>query len=156
VNVKVPYNYQDNVVEFVAAVEDTSVMTDASSNRVVVNERTGTVVVGRDVRISAVAVTHGNISVQIQNSFETTVSTVQASTYPPEGRLVSNSVGTTVQGEGVVGKEGVPQVVALPEGTDINELVKALNSLGVSPKDLIAILQAIKEAGALQAEIEII
>lgn len=155
IKVDMPDVYKDNIVKLIAQIESLSVNPDTVA-KVIINERTGTVVVGRDVRISAVAVTHGNISVQIQNSFETTISTVQASTYPPEGRLMSNSVGTTIQGEGVVTKEGFPQVVALPEGTDINELVKALNSLGVSPKDLIAILQAIKEAGALQAEIEVI
>ncbi len=154
IRVEIPDDYKNNLVKLIAQIESLPVNPDTTA-KVVINERTGTVVVGRDVRISTVAVTHGNISVTVQNKFENTVSTVQSAAYPPKGELISNSIVTRVDGEGTV-KDGLSQMLVLDEGADINELVKALNALGVPPKDLIAILQAIKEAGALQAEIEVI
>jgi len=149
VKVAIPQEYAQDTVKLIARIETLPITPDSIA-KVVINERTGTVVAGKEVRISAVAVTHGNISVQIQNQFETTESTVQMRRYPPKGELVSNSVSTTVSGEGTT------KMVVLDEGVNIYDLVKALNSLGVSPKDLIAIIQAIKEAGALHAELQII
>jgi flagellar P-ring protein FlgI len=154
IQVGIPVEYKDNIVKLVAQLESLTVNPDTVA-KVIINERTGTVVVGRDVRISAVVVSHGNISVSVQNKFETTVSTVQAAAYPPKGELTSDSVTTRVVGNGIV-KDGFPRAVLLEEGSSIHDLVNALNALGVGPSDLIAILQAIKEAGALQAEIEVI
>lgn len=149
IKVDIPQKYNNNIVELISQIERLMVTPDTIA-KVVINERTGTVVANRDVRISTVAVTHGNISVQIQTKKELTESTVQAKSYPPKGVLISNTDSTTITGE------GTKEMVVLDEGVDIYELVKALNALGVSPKDLIAILQAIKEAGALQAELVII
>lgn len=149
VKVTIPQEYAQDTVKLIARLETLPITPDSIA-KVVINERTGTVVAGKEVRISAVAVTHGNISVQIQNQLSTTESTVQARRYPPKGELVSNSVSSTVSGEGTT------KMVVLDEGVNIYDLVKALNSLGVSPKDLIAIMQAIKEAGALHAELQII
>lgn len=149
IKVSIPAEYGNDLVRLIATIETLSVMPDAIA-KVVINERTGTVVAGKDVRISAVAVTHGNISVQIQAQYGVTQSTVQARRYPPSGELVSNSESSTVTGE------GTKEMVVLDEGVNIYDLVKALNTLGVAPKDLIAILQAIKEAGALHAELQIL
>jgi flagellar P-ring protein precursor FlgI len=149
IKVDVPQDYHDNIIGLIARVESLPINPDTIA-KVIINERTGTIVVGRDVKISSVAVTHGNITVQIQSSHELSEATVQSRNYPPKGELVSNSDSKTVSGEGMT------HMVVLEEGVNINELVKALNALGVAPKDLIAILQAMKEAGALQAEIVVI
>lgn len=149
IRVAIPSDYQGNVVGLISQIEGLSVSPDMAA-RVIINERTGTIVAGKDVRISTVAITHGNISVQVQSKKELTESTVLAKTYPPKGELTSNSDTVNIAGEGTT------KMVVLDEGANLNELVKSLNLLGVSPKDLIAILQAIKEAGALQAELEVI
>lgn len=149
IKVDIPEEYRNNIIGLIARVESLPINPDTIA-KVIINERTGTIVVGRDVRISSVAVTHGNITVQIESSHELSEATVQARNYPPKGELISNSDSRTVSGEGMM------NMVVLQEGVNINELVKALNALGVAPKDLIAILQAMKEAGALQAEIVVI
>lgn len=145
VDVKVPYNYQDNVVEFVAAVEDTPVMTDAPANRVVVNERTGTVVLGQDVRIDGVAIAHGNLRLVIKKTTQITHDAVFG-----HDELTHT---TTVSAEDTE-KKG--NLVVLPEGATLMDVVEAINAVGATPRDLISILQAIKEEGALHAELEII
>lgn len=145
VDVKVPYNYQDNVVEFVAAVEDTQVMTDAPSNRVVVNERTGTVVLGQDVRIDGVAIAHGNLRLVIKKTTQITHDAVFGH---------DELTHTTTVSSDDSGKKG--NLVVLPEGATLMDVVEAINAVGATPRDLISILQAIKEEGALHAELEII
>ena len=114
--------------------------------RVIINERTGTVVMGENVRISTIAIAHGNLSIVIKES--------------PQ---VSQPLPFSEGGETVITPdtdlsvtEGENQLVVMPSGTSIGEVVSALNALGVSPRDLIAIFQAIKAAGALQAELEVI
>lgn len=149
IKVTVPSEYNNNIVQLIATIESLTVIPDAVA-KVVINERTGTVVAGKEVRISSVAVTHGNISVQIQSQLGTTVSTVQSRRYPPNGELISNSDTTSVTGE------GTRKMLVLDEGVNIYDLVNALNTLGVATKDLIAIIQAIKEAGALHADLEIL
>ncbi len=145
VDVKVPYNYQDNVVDFVAAVEDTAVMTDAPANRVVINERTGTVVMGQDVLIDSVAIAHGNLRLVIKKTTQVTHDAVFG-----HDQLTHS---TTVSVDDT-GKQG--NLVVLPEGASLLNVVQAVNAVGATPRDLISILQAIKEAGALHAELEII
>jgi flagellar P-ring protein precursor FlgI len=119
---KVPENmWERNVAEFIADIETLSVIPDAVA-KVIINEKTGTVVIGNDVSISGVAVAHGGLSVTID----------QAAGNPKEERVMN-----------------------LPGTSTIGELVRGLNSLGVKPRDLISILQSIKAAGALQAELVI-
>ena len=149
IEVKIPDEFKDNIVGFIAKIENISVTPDYPA-KVVINERTGTIVAGKNVRISTVAVTHGNISVQINVRREVTRSTVQARTYPPEGKLVSDTESKSIFGE------GKPELEVIEETVTVYDLVKALNALGVGTKDLIAILQAIKEAGALYADLEVI
>jgi flagellar P-ring protein FlgI len=143
--VKVPDEYKMAVPDLMARLEPLSLEVDAPA-RVVINERTGTVVVGADVRITSAAVAHGNLSVKISTKYT-------ASQPAPFAR-----VGETVvtPDEKVDVTEGGGQLVALEEGTTLQAVVKALNALGVTPRDIIAIMQALKAAGALRAEIVVI
>ncbi|MBD3264290.1 MAG: flagellar basal body P-ring protein FlgI [Candidatus Omnitrophica bacterium] len=149
IQIKVPEDFRNNIVKFISKIESIPIQPDFRA-KVIINERTGTVVAGRDVKISTVAVTHGNIVVQINIRKELTRSTVQARSYPPEGELVSDTETKIIMGE------GTPEVNVLEETVTVYDLVKALNVLGVAPNDLIAILQAIKEADALYADLELI
>ena len=145
VELMIPPGYQGRVVEFVAELERLDVRPDNAA-RVVMNERTGTIVMGENVRISTVAVSHGNLTLLIKERPEVSQPLPLSST--GETKVVPR---TTLK---VTEESGGLAVVR--EGVSIGEVVKALNSLGVSPRDLIGIMQAIKAAGALQAELSII
>jgi flagellar P-ring protein precursor FlgI len=145
VQVSVPPGYRGQIAHFIAAIEGLNVMPDTVS-RVVINERTGTVIMGENVRISTVAIAHGNLSVEIKQ----TANVSQPMPFSERGRtVVTQDTQTVVQ-------EGKAPLQILPLGVSIGEVVRALNALGVTPRDLISILQALKAAGALQAELEII
>ncbi|MBN8554904.1 MAG: flagellar basal body P-ring protein FlgI [Deltaproteobacteria bacterium] len=144
IEVKVPQGFQEKVVQLVAEIEVVKIRPDTNA-KVVVNERTGTVVVGQDVRISTVAVAHGSLTINIQPNI---------SVSQPES--FSNGETQVIENPTVVAKEGENKLAILPEGVSIGDLVKALNAVGVTPRDLIAVFQAIQAAGALQAELEII
>jgi flagellar P-ring protein precursor FlgI len=144
--VQVPLADRDRLVDFVALVENTIVQPDQRA-RVVVNERTGTVVSGADVRISAVTVTHGNLRVAIATDY-----------------LVSQPTGVFVRPSSSIATQVVPQtrvevneenvnVVSLPSDTRVADLVEALNKIKTNTRDVIAVLQSIKAAGALHAEL---
>src|SRR3954451_9100740 len=128
-------------VRFLAEIGELTVEPDTPA-RVVINERTGTVVIGRDVRISTVAVTHGNLSVRVT---ETPVVS-QPSPFSPQGKTV------VVPRTSVEVNEPGAQVAIL-SGVDLQRLVRGLNQIGLKPSGIIAILQAIKTAGAKQAEV---
>jgi flagellar P-ring protein precursor FlgI len=145
IRVSVPENYLGNTVQFVTMIESLGVTPDMVS-KVVVNERTGTVVMGENVRIATVGIAHGNLSIQIDESQDVS----QPLPFSRGGRTV-----VTPESDIVV-QEGKNPIFLVESGVSIGELVKALNALGVSPRDLIAIFQALKAAGALQAELEII
>jgi flagellar P-ring protein precursor FlgI len=164
IQVRIPGQYQDNVVQMMAQINNLQVVPDSVA-KVIVNEKTGTVVIGDNVRIKNVAIAHGNLSIQITE----TKNVSQALPFAPEGALG----GTTAEFDrGVLVAPGGATVVTpdtdvtvteennrlmlVPEGKTIGELVRALNALGVTPRDLIVILQTIKSAGALQAELEIL
>jgi flagellar P-ring protein precursor FlgI len=160
----IPERYNDNVIGLIAAVENLEVEPDSFA-KVIVNEKTGTVVVGQKVRIQTVAVAHGNLSIQIKE----TKAVSQPAPFSPSGYRAGGPVqtedGTVVApgGSTVVAPdsdvsiaEENNQLLLIPEGQTIGELVKALNAIGVTPRDLITILQAIKAAGALQGELEIL
>ncbi len=144
VTVKIPENYSRNVVEFVTLIEGLGVTPDVAA-RVIVNERTGTVVMGENVRISTVAVAHGNLSIQISES-----ETVSQPLPLSDGKTVV-SPETSLQV-----KEQDMRLHLIKAGVSISEIVRALNALGVTPRDLISIFQALKAAGALQATLEIL
>ncbi len=144
VQVRVPNQYKGNLVSFVASIEELGVTPDTAA-RVIINERTGTVVMGADVRISTVAIAHGNLSIQIQES-----QNVSQPMPLSQGQTV-----VTPQSNVSASEERSP-IFLVQSGVSIGDVVRALNALGVSPRDLIAIFQAIKAAGALQADLEII
>lgn len=145
VAVAVPPSSQNRLVQFLAEIEQLEVPTDAPA-KVVVNERTGTIIMGSQVRISSVAVSHGNLSIQIKA--ESQVS--QPPAFAPQGAqtVVVPKTETTV-------REEKSQLVLLKAGASIGDVVQGLNAVGATPRDLIAILQAIKRAGALHAELEV-
>ena len=145
VSVKVPAEYKDTIPTLMARLEPISVEIDAIA-RVVINERTGTVVVGGDVKIGPAAVAHGNLSVRISTKFE--VSQPNA--------LSTGGQTAVVPQEQLDVREGAAKLIQLEEGTTLEAVTRALNSLGATPRDIIAIMQALKAAGALRAEIVIL
>lgn len=143
IQVRIPEAYEAGPVGFMAAIEAVDVTPDQRA-RVVVNERTGTVVMGESVSISTVAVSHGNLSVTIQAFNDVS---------QPAPFSDGETVEVTNDAVGFVEEEAQLGLIEGP--VTIDELVRGLNSLGVSPRDLIAILQAIQTAGALSAELEV-
>jgi flagellar P-ring protein precursor FlgI len=130
---------------FLAAIENLTVTLQRPAARVVLNARTGSVIVNDAVTLGACAVAHGSLSVTI-------------STTPVLSQPGPFSGGQTVQAEKsdiAIAQQG-GALITMPEGAKLAEVVKALNSLGATPMDLLAILQAMKSAGALHAEIEVI
>lgn len=141
INVRIPAPLSHNPTPFIAMVEELEVVPDRSA-QIVINERTGTVVFGHDVRISTVAVSHGNLTVRI----EPRVDVVQPLPRS-EGETVISRTGQI----DVDTSEG--HLMVLESGTNVHDVVQALNAVGANPREVIAILQAIKEAGALYGEL---
>ena len=160
---RIPPKFQDRVVELIAQIGSFDVVPDAVA-KIIVSERTGTVVIGENVRILKVAIAHGNLSIQIKESTEVSQPVPFAPSgegTPPaqmEGGVVVAPGGSTVVSpeSDLTVSEDKNRLLLLPEGRTIGELIRALNAIGVTPRDLITILQAMKAAGALQAELEII
>ncbi|MCX8093535.1 MAG: flagellar basal body P-ring protein FlgI [Candidatus Goldbacteria bacterium] len=145
IKISVPFDFQNNYVEFAAAIEGLYVETEERSEKVVINERTGTVVMGMDVSIDSCAVSHGNFNVNIN----VTKQISQPNPFlPGASAMVYEDSNIKVEGGG-------NQMVVLPQGVNVQDLVNALNVLGASTKDIIAILQALRAANALHADIEI-
>lgn len=144
VQVRIPATQRQNLVSFVARLENLDIEPDNIA-KVVLDERTGTVVIGENVRVSTVAIAHGNLSIEIKE-------TTQVSQPNPLAR------GTTVASPDteVRVKEDGGKVILFPQAVTIRDLVRALNSIGVTTRDLISIFQAIKASGALQARLEIL
>lgn len=141
----IPEAYANRAVEFVAALERLEVKPDIQA-KVVLNERTGTIVMGENVRISTVAVTHGSLTLVIKES-------PQVSQPAPFSKTGETKV---VPRTDMKVEEDNRRLMVLQEGASIGDVVRALNLLGVTPRDLISILQAVKSSGALQAELSII
>ena len=144
VKVLMPLDYRGNVVGFVADLENIEIEA-ATPARIVVNERTGTIVMGQDVRIATVAVSHGNLNLIISETMEVS---------QPNPLAAGDTVATPETNIDVVEDEG--NLVVLEMGVSISQIARALNAIGATPRDLIAIFQAIKAAGALHAELLII
>ncbi len=144
INVDIPERYTGNIVQMIAMIEGLEVIPDAVA-KVIINERTGTVIMGSTVRISTVAVAHGNLSIEIKESPNVS----QPLPFSEGASVVTPETEVSVM-------EGNSKLLLMESGVSIGEVVRALNALGVSPRDLIAIFQAMKAAGALQAELEII
>jgi flagellar P-ring protein precursor FlgI len=143
-NVQAPPRAKMPLIEFIAEVEHLEIQPDSEA-RIVVSERSGTVVMGENVRLSTVAVSHANLNLVIS-----------------EGTVVSQpgpfSKGQTVAAPDTQLKmsEEMGNLVVMPMGVSIGDVARALNAIGATPRDLIAIFQAIKAAGALHAELVVI
>lgn len=144
VSITIPSQYSSRTTEFVAELETIVVDADRPA-RVIVNERTGTVVLGKDVRVAPVAILHGNLSVEIQTAM------IVSQPNP----LASGSTEVVPQ-TSVTTKEEKARNVVLKQGATVEELVRALAAIGSTPRDVIAILQNLRAAGALEAEVEVI
>ncbi len=144
ITVEVPAKFRSDTVGFIAALQELSVEADHAA-RVVVNERTGTVVMGSDVAISPVMILHGPLTVEVQ----TTESVSQPLPLSNGDTVVSPQTRVAV-------KQDPVKNVSLKPGATVDELVKALVATGSTPRDIIAILQALKAAGAIEADLEII
>ncbi|MDP2360908.1 MAG: flagellar basal body P-ring protein FlgI [bacterium] len=142
IEVPVESRQGNRLVELASLIENLDIEPDLTA-KVVINERTGTVVVGRQVRLLPVAVAHGNLSVIIKSQ--------QGSTLDP----YTGFVGGQRQDEITVASEEA-HLIVLDDMADVSGVARALNTLGVSPRDIISIFQLLKEAGALQAELVII
>jgi flagellar P-ring protein precursor FlgI len=143
VQLSIPAEFKGNVVAFLTEIEQLQVDPDLSA-RVVIDERSGIIVMGRDVRVATVAIAQGNLTVTVSES-------PQVSQPNPfsRGRTVvtpRSSVGVSEDGK---------KLAVVKDGVSLQQLVDGLNGLGIGPRDLITILQAIKAAGALQADIEV-
>ncbi len=145
VSIQVPQNWRGRIMEFVAGVENLD-FTPSHVAKVVLNEKTGTVIAGGDVTISEVAVAHGNITVEIKQNQQTQLQTAAA-----PGAVTQQSA--TNVSENIHTDEGKAEMRVMPASTSVTDLAKSLNTLGVTPRDIIAIFEAIKEAGALNAEL---
>ncbi len=145
VAVAVPPAYRQAVPDLLARLESLPLAVDQPS-RVAINERTGTVVIGGGVRLGPAAVAHGNLSVRISTQYVVS----QPSAFSRTGETV------VVPDERVEVSEGDARLVNMGSGSTLDEVVRALNALGATPRDIIAILQALKSAGALAAEIVIL
>jgi flagellar P-ring protein precursor FlgI len=143
VQLTLPKKFPQNVVAMLTEIEQLQVEPDEAA-KIVIDERSGVIVIGRDVRVSTVAVAQGNLTVTISEA-------PQVSQPAPlsRGRTVvvpRTSVGVQEEGK---------KLALVQEGVSLQQIVDGLNALGIGPRDLIVILQAIKAAGAIQADIEV-
>lgn len=145
VRLDVPYSYRGDIINLLTDIEQLRIKPDQQA-KVIIDENTGIIVMGRDVKISTVAISQGNLTVTIA---ETPVVS-QPEAFSPNGETVvvpRTQIGITDDNE--------KKMAILSAGVTLRDLVDGLNALGIGPRDMIAILQAIKSAGALQAEIQV-
>ncbi len=133
IEVTVPEEYANSEIALLADLENIEITPDHPA-RIIIDERTGTVVMGSNVRVNPVAIAHGNLSVQVTAD-------------KPESRLDNPNI---------TSRDAENRLVTLDAGVNLGDLVQALNAVGVTPRDLIAVLQSIKASGSLQAELKII
>lgn len=143
IQVIVPESSHNDLITFISRLENLMVIPDHVAE-VVIDERTGTVVIGKDVRISPVAISHGNLSIQIKTEEEVS----QPEPFSKGETTVTQKTESSV-------REDEQKMKVIRGGASIDEVVQALNLIGVSPRDMITILQAIKQAGALHARLVI-
>ena len=142
--ISAPVAWTARMVEFVSEIENLTVEADRAA-RIVINERTGTIVMGKEVQISPVAIMHGALSVEIQTTFD-------VSQPAPLGAGQTQVVPT----QSVSVKEEKAKNVVLKQGATVEELVRALQAIGSTARDIIAILQNLRAAGALEADLEVL
>lgn len=144
VRVNIREGKRSNLVNLVASLEQIEIQPDAKA-RIILDERTGTVVLGDNVRISSVAIAHGSLNVQIKESKDVS----QPAPFAQGQTVVTSDSQVSVT-------EERNKLFHLPETANLGDVVKALNAIGASPRELITVFQAIKASGALHAELEII
>jgi flagellar P-ring protein precursor FlgI len=144
VKVQVPSGYAGNVVEMITDIEQLRIEPDQIA-RIIIDEQSGTIVMGENVRISTVAVAQGNLTIRITE-------TPQVS---QPGPFSQTGTTTTVARTDVAVEDQGSQLAILQDGVTLQQFVNGLNALGIGPRDMITILQAVKAAGALQAEIQV-
>lgn len=142
--VDIPADFSERSVEFLAMVENLELNVDRTA-KIVINERTGTVVMGKEIRISPVSILHGNLTVEVETRFAVS----QPGAFSSGETAVVPQVGVGV-------KEERAREISLKEGASIEDLIRALSAIGSTPRDIIAILQNLRAAGALDAELEVI
>jgi flagellar P-ring protein precursor FlgI len=145
VSVHVPRSFEGKSVDFVAAVENIELDADRSA-KIAINERTGTIVLGGDVHIASASILQGNLSVEIQTSYAVS----QPAPFKSGGQTV------VVPEVNVTATQDKAKNVVLKEGATVDDLVRSLMAIGSTPRDIIAILQNLKAAGAIDAEIQIL
>jgi len=144
IRVNLPSRYVNDTVNFLADASDLRLDADSLA-KVVVNERTGTIVLGGDIKLAPVAIAHGNLSLTITTT----------NTAVPAGPF-TNAPTVTQTNTRVEAKENGRKLIYINGAATLAQVVRALNTIGVSPRDLIAIVQALRESGSLQADVEII
>lgn len=145
IQVQIPDQFLNDRIAFLSILENLEVKPTTEKARVVVNERTGTVVIGADVKLLPAAVAHGNLTVTVSTTNDVS---------QPNAFAQGSTVGFSNTQISVNKSSG--SLIAMPANSNLNDLVRALNSIGVTPIDLISILQALKKSGSLQAELVII
>ena len=138
-----PSSRASTAVDFVSRLEQVEVSPEEFA-RVIINERTGTIVAGSRVSIGEVAISHGNLDIEVSTQFDVS--------QPDPLSKGQTEVTPDTQ---VEAKEGKGNVIVVPDATTIQDVARALNAVGASPRDIISIFQAIKAAGALRAELVI-
>jgi flagellar P-ring protein precursor FlgI len=144
ITVRVPAQYAQKGVEFIAEIENLQVDSDRSK-KVIINERTGTVVLGKDIRIAPTSILHGGLTVEIQTAYAVS---------QPEALSQGQTAVTPQTSVGV--KETPAKDIALKDGASVEDLVRALTAIGSTARDVIAVLESLRAAGALDAEIEVL
>lgn len=142
--VKVPTKYLDDNVSFISDLETVRVQTDVVA-KVIINERTGTIIMGSNVRLSSVAISQGGVTVRIGTEYDVSQPSILSRTGET---AVTPRVNVDV-------KDRKPESIILPDGATIEEVVRGLRAVGATARDIISILQAIKGAGALAADLEL-
>ncbi len=145
VSVRIPAAYSGRPVEFIAAVEDIKIDVDHAA-KIAINERTGTVVLGGDLHIAPAAILQGNLSVQIQTDYLVS----QPAPFSQNGQTA------VVPQVGVGVAEDKARNIVLKNGATVDELVRSLMAIGSTPRDIIAIIQSLKAAGAIDAEVDVL
>ena len=145
VGITVPKQYKGNVISLLTEIEQLQVEPDQAA-KIVIDERSGIIVMGRDVRVSMVAVAQGNLTVTISETPQVS----QPGAFAPRGAAT-----VTVPRTRIGVQEDGKKLAVVNDGVSLQQLVDGLNALGIGPRDMIAILQAIKSAGAIQADIEV-
>ena len=144
VEVLIPREKMVDAISYIAEIETLPVTPDGLA-KVVVNERNGTIVIGEKVKIAKVAVTHGNITIKVSTGSQVS----QPNSFSGGRTAIIDQTQTQAS-------EDAGSLVELPEGTDVGSVVQALNSVGTTPQDIIGVIVAIKEAGALYGDLQFI